>query len=652
MPRSLSVVVVLLAGALCAPGEAACIRAQVRADTTRLADTTRSLGAQRGDAFVRHVFAQQEVPQYAAAAAAYGRLLRRLDTARTAEEDAVLRPHLEALAVILPDTVRQETGLAGDEEETLPDLSALSPGVGARLLAWWRSQDPLPGTPENDRLEEHLERFAYAMQHYRTGGRFDDRGYTYLRLGPPYKKTSVDFDDARYRRRVLNQTVAVSGASFPDNELWIYPHVSRSAQYLFIERRRDRYQLGEPMDLVPSTMKNGLTPSGRGQRKGAALVRTMDVIYRQLALYHIDYSSRYTDAANYASQLDAQAFTGRPAGFGGQSPSVFAQSALMRDRTEEWHVARRRAKTVPRTSSNILRDAPVLPLAVRQARFLEPDGTTRTEVYWSARTEALAPPRRALKTFDKEPGEWPETYLLAATITQKGADYRLRTSSRKRHLVAAGDAGILLPQTYTVRGDTSCFHLAVQWDEYLLYDAEDPARMGPHLKSITYRADSLSALNPDDGALEMSDLKPLLAPSDTAAASEEPAPDLTEAPPFPFTRLTPKTPLALYFEVYHLARGPDGQTRYTVAYDVARRTKRAGLTGLLRGDETQRTSTESTRTGQRRATDEYILLDLRPWDRPGQLEITVRITDEVTGQTAERTVAFEMAPDAPSVPAW
>jgi len=96
--------------------------------------------------------------------------------------------------------------------------------------------------------------------------------------------------------------------------------------------------------------------------------------------------------------------------------------------------------------------------------------------------------------------------------------------------------------------------------------------------------------------------------------------------------------LLLYFEVYHLTYDADDQTRYTVEYEMTRRTDG----GLLRKGNEDRISAATEYAGDSRTARETILLDLSELDAAGELDVTVRVTDEVTGRQVERTLPFTL----------
>ncbi len=633
------------------------------------------------DAFARMTFAERHGTDYPLAARAYLHLLESLDGYPYLDEEADLaRAHLAALRIILPEDVQKQTGLDGFEWE---GLEALAEGAGARLVAWWRSRDVAPATRNNERLEEHLTRTLYAEQHYRYRGDFDDRGRVYIQLGAPSHVTDVPFDNISFRNKVVDRSLTLHLSDFPENEFWVYEHIDQAAQFLFYTNGGP-YRLGEVRDLLPSVLRNGLGSSERGKSKARALIHTLEEIYRQLSLYHPNFASIYQDVAIFAGLLDeaeyaAEASAMRPSnqqsidqGGGDEGtpeavrdalasgagihasmpgatlnpdrPDLFAQRILSQAHIEDEQALLQREDYVPRSYSNAFDDAEPLPTVTRLARFLDDDGATRTEIYWGVPPGALQPSKRMIGVIQKE-GYQAKDYLLMTTVVQKTDAYQERVVNYRRHLLRdladARDAA-LEPQMYVVRGDTGLFHLALQWDQYTTTLGEDgqPVVLGLRVKAHTFRSDSLQALDNDERVLEMSDLKPMvvLAPDQAVQAGDV----LDAATLYPFDTLEKQTPLLLYFEVYHLAFGPDDQTHYTVAYEVRRKQGRRGLLRFLGGPKEEGTAAQTDYTGASRTARESILLDFAQWEGRGALEITVRVTDRVTGRQVERMIPMRL----------
>ena len=78
------------------------------------------------------------------AARAYGRVLAAADSALSPADSAAVRRHLARLVPVAP-------GLGLEAEPR-----TWAPGTGAAALRWWRGQDPLPATPANERVAEHI----------------------------------------------------------------------------------------------------------------------------------------------------------------------------------------------------------------------------------------------------------------------------------------------------------------------------------------------------------------------------------------------------------------------------------------------------------------------------------------------------------------
>ena len=599
------------------------------------------------DAFIEHVFAHEDQARYAVAAEAYLIVLAGLDRDLPAAQRAVVAKHLKPLALIVPQAVRAETRLdVVVETGMLPDRTHKA---GARLVRWWRSEDALPATPQHERLEEHLARVAYAQTHYASKGGmgFDDRGGIYVRLGPPHRETTITFEGMSLSILQRSPNGAARQAfstlpTLPDNVFWVYNHIHRDAQYLFIRQPGQGYRLGEPFDLIPSRLRSGLgTVTQRGRQKGRVLLEVLKAVYGQLGHYHQHFIRRYDDVATYIEKLeDVEATTDprRAPEVLPQGPAAFAQAMLLEGQSEDQQASRQRRDLVPRSYANVFGEAESLPVAMRWARFLAPDGTTRTELYWSLTAEALHPSKQLEKRLRQAGHDPASHYLVEVTSVQQTTAYQERVVQINRHLVptAAGNADEVLPtQVMTARSDQDAYHLALQWDTYWT-DGEpgDVSRLGPRLKIGSYRLDALRTLNDNPGRLEMSDLKPLLA--------FDAARPLEGAEPYPYAAIRPETPLALYFEVYHLTFGADDQAHYTVEYEVTRSEEKGGLLRFLGGDTDHQTTAQTRYTSDSRTAHEYIMLDLSAWQGEGQLGITVRVTDETTGQQIERSVAFEV----------
>jgi len=635
------------------------------------------------DAFVRLTFSEQHGADYPGAARAYLGLLESLDAYPYAHEEAALvLAHLERLAIVVPSALRQSTGL-----DRLPreGLDALAPDAGAQLVRWWRSQDVAPATRNNERVEEHLQRVRYAEMHYGEGDAFDERGAVYLRLGPPSHRTTVPFNTVSFRNKVVDRSLTLHLSDFPENEFWTYEHIDEAARFLFYNAGGG-YRLGAVRDLVPSVLRNGLGNTERGQEKARALIRTLEEIYRQLTLYHPNFALIYQDVANYVDLLDAAEFAAQvatplqadqqqgasPGGSGGalpravrdmlatgastarrsaglrgstfnaDRPDVFAQSMMMRAHVEDEQSLLARRDYVPHVHSNAFDAVEPLPLLVRLARFLDDDGTTRTEIYWGVPPGGLQPSEQVQQAA-LDAGYTLKDYLLMTTVVQHTEAFEERVVNHRRHLLRdladAGDAA-LAPQTYVARGDTGLFHVAVAWDQYTTMLEEDgaPAR---RVRAATYRADSLQGISNDPRRLALSDLKPMVVLGRDGGV---PVDNLVEAAAFyPFDTLTPQTPLLLYFEVYHLAFGPGDQTQYTVTYQIRRSQDNGGILRFLGRSGEESTSVQTDYAGSDRTAREHILLDFTEWAGRGALEVTVRVTDRVTGQHVERTLSLTLA---------
>jgi GWxTD domain-containing protein len=551
-----------------------------------------------------------------------------------ADRSDILHRHLRQVAVVLPDPIQRRTGL-----RVTPAMDVRvepTADAGSLLVAWWRAQDLLPATPENERLEEHLLRVTHAEAEFQHNEAVDARGLVYIRFGFPTRTTSVNFDDPHFWDRVIRRNPTLSRFDFPDNEFWIYDELGSAAYYLFIEEGNGSYRVGDTKDLFPSTLKHGLSSVGRGSRKAYSLVHTMELVYRQLGLHHGSFLERYAESTNAAAELDMQAFAGGPVSVNGQNAFEYSQSFLSQLEQADADHRADREEQVPPFSSDLLESTPPLHVHVRHARFLDPNGTTRTEVYWTVGVEALVPEEPARGTSK-------DHYSLVSSAVQKTEDYETRLVDQTVRTVRPDRYeanGVLRPHTHILTGCTDTYHIAVQWDHHRLEKGRS-RDTGPLIKRNVYRVDSLRALPDADQNLVVSDLKPL------TLSNEHPpdfTPDLADTIPYPFAHLNPRTPLALYFEAYNLQFDASDRTQYTVAYEVRARDEKRGLwQRIFGGQDEQVTATEVTYTGNSATVREYIFIEQADWNASQQhehIEINVKFTDETTGQTYSRSIQF------------
>ncbi|WP_022836044.1 GWxTD domain-containing protein [Salisaeta longa] len=619
-----------------------------------------SLTVAAADAYLQRLTPPLQTQERLQAAATYRRLLGAVKPNAGTRQRAIFQRRVAQLVPLLSDAFKQQILVnPGADAEAW----RFRPAAGSTLVRWWRSQDVLPGTAVNERLEEHVMRLVHAQHAYacpEAPAGWDVRGDMYVQYGPPSRTETVTYDSGDFFLDVFRFGVPVSASDFPENVFWAYDHIHEAGYYLFIRRPGDCYRLGTPRELLPPTLRYGRGNSERSYNIAYSSLAAMEYIYRQLALMHIDYGARYDNVANYMDWQEMQAVKARAdaafeartgQSFGnGSTQSVEVGSGINQTRIISWdpmmgipppnqqvtrivqqgrraevQAARRRRAAMPAQYTALLDDVPRLPAAVQTTRFLTPDGRTRLAIDWGVRSADLR-------------GDSARAALLYLRLNQYNRAYRVTHRARQVRPVpataqrASSDAAVVA--SLQVPATRAMQHLRVHWAQY---DNIAARTLGPRRAQGTVLRDSLAALPPGPG-LRMSDLQVMTLP-DTAART------LTRATPYPFPTLTPSTPLVLHFEVYGLAQDATGRTRYRVAYTVNERTE-GGWRSLWR-DDVQTTTTEATYTGTSARSSEYLLLDLatEALKKPRALAITVTVEDTRTQATATRTIRRTLQPE-------
>jgi len=322
---------------------------------------------------ILNVFANKRFAAYPYATERYLDFLRAIPKAESDQERQVMRQHLLYMAMVMePDDPARtvlDGLLEGHENEVEP------------LIVWWHRQDPLHHSETNERLQEHLARIAYAREHYaypKDARGVDDRGEIYIRLGAPLRDKQI---------KIVSAGVWLNpySARLPDNDFWEYRQIDKEAHYLFIRTSRNRpYKISTAEDLIPRDLVSS-------RRRAGLLLSVMEEVFAQLALAHPHYGSTYDALNNYLNIP----------GYSGANAYQFARRVLDKARLDDDLYDRNRDYIIPASFTNALRGADPLTVATRWARFLEPDGRTRVELYWGISSSALAPGRRLVRRLER-----------------------------------------------------------------------------------------------------------------------------------------------------------------------------------------------------------------------------------------------------------
>ncbi len=612
------------------------------------------------DGFLRLLTPERLETDRDLASEAFLRIISSIGRATSDAELQIQRRHVARLLPLLSDA--DAVHVIREDRSTDADGWTFWSGAGAFLETWWRRNDPLPGTEENERLNEHLHRVAVATSRYacesRTGG-IDDRGTVFIRYGEPGRSDVVEYNSMDFQLDVFRFGVPVTQNEFPENELWSYTRIDDSAYFIFTENARQCYEVGGALDLVPSRLIQVRGRSERAENIAYSGMMALRYIYQELSLFHIDFSSVYSQIETYVSFQEEEATRaelgeafGTAIGSGGTqtrtvgaglnqtrrvssssnfgipSPSGFIPSVATQIEQEDRASAHRRKKRLPRQVTDLMTSEELIPVAVQTVRFLNPDGTTRIEMAWGLQNQHLLP-------LDSDAEARPSILIIDAVqfdteyqrVDQVEQKYTIQPSS-----LVEQDLFVSPPLVFDDMRDLA--HIGIQWRQFDIEGRlSEDATVGEQMRVATVRSDSLRPLHASGKRLEVSDVQSMVSPSGV----------VDDAVAFPFASLNPDTPLVLYFEVYHLAYGDNDQTRYTVAYDVERRAPK-GWRRLFGSEDIEKTTTEMTYSGTERRTEEFISIDLSTLRQPKtqELRVTVRVTDTITGETVARVKRIQL----------
>ncbi len=533
---------------------------------------------------------------------------------------------------------------------------------GQLLRQFWRGRDATPATLLNERLIEHLQRVEHALKFYANSipRGFDDRGMIYVKLGKPSGTASAGISGRDIR----------SNYSFKANEVWFYNFIDPDLYFPFVHLQDKRgYVLVDGIEeaisggttankwrsLVPRiASRDSLGRSGNiGLTSDTPEIDTRIYFYKQLAVASPLFYERVNELEDLLLQRQYEP-SPLPA-------TYYTQMAVSQMISLDFREESFREQMTPVEVTNILA-AESLPLVFRTARFLEPDGSTRVEIYLGLRKRDLV----LKENYDRKtimlkmsatvedatfwPVVEPQTAIVLPTFDAP-KDSTGDAPANKNAVVEALTVKVNI-DTFYVSGEVGGWLTSVARQPQLALSNEDSQESYLYLNSeklmrlASFRSSQLTALLLDANLNQhfMSDLQ-ISRQIQTRENSQATSKDDLIIEPYPFYRVERRHPLFLYFEIYELTTAEDGATRYRIAYEAEQINKKKNIwtavKSLLRKKPSGFVELASDYIGNSKNIIEWISLDLSAL-AAGPVKLSVTVTDLRTKKVSKRSVDFDL----------
>ncbi|RMF66548.1 MAG: GWxTD domain-containing protein [Calditrichaeota bacterium] len=571
-----------------------------------------------GDAYVRLAIQLKREDSDARITETFYHVLHDADAALHAE---ILNRLYQQSAFFYPED--QRTQIEQALENKVPDTHP-----GEIMQQYWRNQDPTPTSLTNERLLEHLRRVEHATEWYPNSSPrgFDDRGMIYVRLGKPRGTASAGLNSIDLRRSY----------AYRPNEVWFYEHLVAKLYFAFVDfgdKRRFVLVDGVDQAIAGNRISNRWREIFNGETPA---LDSRIAFYNKLAPSSPIFANRV---------LELEALKRESVPRYANRRAVIDMS--YRDRLD----AQYREQVAPEVVVDVLSDVEVLPLQVRTARFLDGNGATRVEVYFGIRASDLQTrKKRYLDSVLVKMAATVEDEQLWPTSTKEQAFMEPISRVTRSRVGGEGtiDEFLLRQLTLTTRLDT--FYVSGQveaWPPSVLFADMLPggAQTSPEnmLKLGSFRSERQQALRSESSPLLISDLQ--LSRRIVPGVSH-PSPNKGDlfVEPYPFKRVNRNEPLFLFFEIYGLTVPEDDFAQYKIAYRAERFDPDQNLWSKLKsvfGGARGVVELESDYETDVPNTQEWIGLNLKAIP-PGQVRLTVTVTDETTDVQVSRSTTLEL----------
>ena len=488
--------------------------------------------------------------------------------------------------------------------------------LALEIERFWLERDPTPTTLVNERLLEHWKRITDArilFAHNRSSPfRTDDRGVFHVKYGPPDRILKGTLSVSRWEQDLIGvpQEVIDRYDKMPQYEIWRYATMENGEFTYFMFGNLEGsgpYEHVEGLHkLIPSGARN-YTVDFRGAN--APLGST---VKGRRAHHYLEYSY-YRDVAGMGGPYGLRADELDRLWLQRYTPVEGTMQATSFRFADEDRLALRQPRPTVLSDYD---DSRKSALSAQAARILEGD---EPRILLLAVSSPLWIPHI-------EEGEAGDSIVLNAYVARHtliARDHRLDELVRTGMLPAGEEEST---SAVLLRHPPSLGHLTVTAEHLMERDEDEEDlqeaevgigvlpghahfRLGPPL--VSYEDES-----------EVSDLIVGIAP--------QPGIDLGDLPVplHPATRIWRNDLLRVYFEIYHPRSAPEGQVR---EYDVQVRLAPMGIIPEPAEERAKGTAAiEVTLESQAPTETHFFDLDLRN-EQPGQLQISLQVTDRRTG---------------------
>ncbi|MFQ5674283.1 MAG: GWxTD domain-containing protein [bacterium] len=510
-----------------------------------------------------------------------------------------------------------------------------------QIKSFWHGKDPTPSTRYNERLLEHWERIAYARKNFtkakNTVYRTDDRGLFYVKYGMPGKiyTGTLGTNRMQFKRwtNILVDNDLVTSPdmtlvlqsidqynNFPEYEVWLYYSLGSEAPLIYIFGRKEglgRFGLRNGVeDFIPDRAFLRTTTTTRytaGLLPGTVL---QAAYYRELM--HLDsfFEDRFYNLESIWNTLQ----------HGGPSALKRINNTLRTNR-EQFKVLDRfnAARTfAPLDKSDISDHFSPVVLQYHKFRFLDENESPKLAIF------AVSLPE--IKKYLLGQNLQARFHGFTTIHTLISYDQNQEEINRLTETLATREINA---STFIFAHDKKQNHYAFVAE---VYNSEanyvqNTQLIQPHISQQVIglgRAGIASTvpLSTSPQRLELSDL--LVG----TQLSEDLAPDRLPLPVLPRHKMKATDLLKIYLEIYHLRFDEDGMAHFNIAYEISKyvgrkRSKKGSITFSYDFDAPRKTSKEN------------FDIDISKL-KPGHYQLSVSVTDKISGQTETRSSAFDV----------